>query len=307
MKLAVILVNWNQHELTTECLCSLARSDFRDFRTVVVDNDSSDGSASRLAALFPWVTIVSATENLGFAGGCNLGADIAVAQGADTLLFLNNDTVVAPDLLDELATAAKARPDVDVFCPRIYYWSPPDFLWYGGGETDLRRTMGAVHTGQGERDLESHNAPHEVSFATGCAMMVRAHTFHAYGGFDRTFFAYCEDLDFCIRLLRDGRRILYAPTGKVWHKVSASTAGKDGDTFRTYLIARSRFLIQVRYGSVIDWLVFLPWWALGHQTRGALQRLARGDPSALRALAAGIRDGLLERAPSYAQAHVRAQ
>ncbi|MGB9590946.1 MAG: glycosyltransferase family 2 protein, partial [Candidatus Kryptoniota bacterium] len=90
----IIILNWNGKDYTASCLDSISKVNYPRFVTVVVDNGSSDGSVEYISRSFPWVKVVANTNNLRFAGGNNIGIDLAIANNADYVLLLNNDTVV---------------------------------------------------------------------------------------------------------------------------------------------------------------------------------------------------------------------
>jgi len=141
----VVVVNWNGLADTLECLGSLARLDYPNYDTVVVDNGSTDGSVPAIRERFELVMVVENSENLGYAGGNNIGLEHAMRRGADYALLLNNDTLVAPDCLCRLVAAAQADPEVGMAGPIIYYRDLPDVIWSPGGAIDWRRGS----TGQG--------------------------------------------------------------------------------------------------------------------------------------------------------------
>jgi GT2 family glycosyltransferase len=94
-------------------------------RILVVDNGSTDGSVAAIRAAFRDVELIETGRNLGYAGGNNVGIERAVAEGADYVLVLNNDTTCAPDLIDRLLDAAARHPRAGMFCPRILYLNDP--------------------------------------------------------------------------------------------------------------------------------------------------------------------------------------
>src|SRR5438105_4534823 len=96
-RVAVIILNWNNHRMTSECIHSLLAMDAANFEIVVIDNGSSDGSPDMLRQEFPQITLLPQATNLGFAAGCNVGVRYALAKGTEYVLLLNNDTFLAPD------------------------------------------------------------------------------------------------------------------------------------------------------------------------------------------------------------------
>ena len=94
--LAVIVLNWNRRDDTLRCLASIERSSYAPFDTIVVDNASTDDSVQAIRFAFPEIRIIENQENLGYAGGNNVGLEAALLYGYDYVLVLNNDTIVDP-------------------------------------------------------------------------------------------------------------------------------------------------------------------------------------------------------------------
>lgn len=252
----IIIVNWNGRADTLECLASLRRATLAHVQTVVVDNGSSDGSASAIRSAFPAVTVLEAGKNLRFAGGNNLGIRHALAQGAERVLLLNNDTTVAPDFLVHLTRTLAATPGAGVVAPKILYYSSPATIWYAGGEVSFW-TGTMRHTGIRATDGPAFGAVRDTAYASGCCLLASRSVFEAAGLLDETFYIYTEDADWCLRVRRAGYRILFVPDARVWHKVSVSAGGHlSAYKLRHKFASNLRFF--ARYASWYHWLVF-PW------------------------------------------------
>jgi GT2 family glycosyltransferase len=219
----VIVLNWNGRQDTAACLESCLQLSYPRVRLLVVDNGSVDGSEEALRERFPDVPLLQTGKNLGFAGGNNVGIRYALEHGAEFVLLLNNDTVVDPRFVDALVAAA-ADPAVGMLIPKIYYFEPPDVLWYAGAYMNEWLGWGN-HLGAGKRDVGQFDAISETNRPTGCALMVRRAVCETVGLLAEEYFCYCEDLDWGLRARNAGFKLLYVPTSKVWHKISRSTGG----------------------------------------------------------------------------------
>jgi GT2 family glycosyltransferase len=237
-RVGIVVLNWRRYEDTAACLRSLARLDYPDVEVVVVDNGSGDGSAERIRVSFPWVTLIAEEQNLGFAAGSNLGIRHALRQDARYILLLNNDTEVEPSLLWTLVQAAAADPRIGVAGPKILYFAPSDLVWSAGGVVDWRGMPS--HPGSDERDVGALEAPRDVDYITGCALLVRREVVEAVGDLDERFFAYFEETEWCARARRAGYRITYVPTTRVWHKVKPGERALSA--MYVYLMTRNRLL-----------------------------------------------------------------
>src|SRR3989338_5520706 len=109
-KISIIILNWNGLKDTLACLETVFKIDYPNFDVAVVDNASSDGSASVVKERFPQAHFIQNKENLGFAEGNNVGMRVALENGADYIFILNNDTVVDKDILNAFVRAADEHP-----------------------------------------------------------------------------------------------------------------------------------------------------------------------------------------------------
>ena len=248
-KVCIVLVNFNSPRLTIECLKSLDGISYKNYEIIVVDNASVDDSVERLEKLSSSkVHLIKSKENLGFSGGNRLGVEKALSMGATYVLLLNNDTEVDSFFLDELIKYSDANT---VTIPKILYFEKKNFLWYGGGKIVPHKGK-MEHLGLGKEDcLDDINAKY-CDFATGCCCLIHRDIINEIGLFDELFFMYYEDADFCIRLKYAGKKILYVPSSKIWHKVSSSSGG-EMSPLSVYYMERNRLLLLRKH-----WRMFFP-------------------------------------------------
>jgi len=244
---SVIVLNWNGLADTLACLESLRRLDYPDYGVVVVDNGSTDGSPAAIRKRFPEVTLIETGENLGYAGGNNVGLRHALAQGAGYALLLNNDTEVAPDFLRRLVEAAQSDPQIGVAGPMIYYYDQPEVIWSAGGAIDWQRGKTWM-VGLDERDSgQFGTVPREVDFVTGCALLVKRPVLEQAGLLDERFFVYYEEVEWCVRARRTGFKIVHVPQARIWHKISP---GAQADSpLVHYYMTRNRLLFLRATGA----------------------------------------------------------
>ncbi|AGY59715.1 glycosyltransferase family 2 protein [Gloeobacter kilaueensis] len=224
-RVTVVVLNWNGGRDTLACLASLAQQDYAATSVLVIDNGSTDGSVAEIARHFPAVQIVENGQNLGYARGNNTGIVFALMAGADYILLLNNDTVVAPDCVSELMKAALQYPRAAALGAKIYYFTEPERIWYAGARWD-RDSACTAHIGQGEVDTGSpYSAVSETDYACGCAVLLQVEAVHKVGLLDYRYFLIWEEVDWCYRARRAGFEVLFVPTARVWHKISTSFGG----------------------------------------------------------------------------------
>lgn len=266
--IAIVIVNWNGKKDTLACLASLSKFKVKSlkFKVIVVDNGSTDGSVEGIRKKFPLVEVIENNENLGFTGGNNIGIHRALEDGADFVWLLNNDTYVDKNALQALVNECTDE-HVGVVGSKIYFAPGHEFhkdryntaqlgkvLWYAGGLIDWNN-MYASHRGVDEVDCGQYDKIDETAFVTGCSMLVKREVFEKIGLLDEKFFAYLEDLDFCLRAKQAGYKLLYAPKSVVWHKNAGSSSV--GSQLHQYYMTRNRLLIGMRYAPLRTKLALL--------------------------------------------------
>ncbi len=257
-QVSIVILNWNRIKDTLECLKSVKSLQSADcnLQTIVVDNNSTDDSVKQLKKQ-KGIVLLENRENLGFAGGNNVGAKYAVQGGADFVLILNNDTVVEENLIVDLVDAAEKNKKAGILSPKIYFskgfeyhkdWYKENELgkviWYAGGIMDWKNVMGSNY-GVDDVDIGQYQNVTQIDFATGACMFIRREVFEKVGYFDEKYFLYLEDADFSVRARKAGWAVILVPNAFLWHKVSQSSG--IGSDLNDYYITRNRLLFGLRY------------------------------------------------------------
>jgi len=230
-RVLVSLVTHNESRDAERLLPTLFSQTFRDFTVVAVDNRSEDGTRASLAAaqkLAPVpMEIVASRENLGFTGGHNVGISKAVERGAEWVLVLNADVVLAPGYLETLLADA-ARPGrewVGALTGKVLRAEGPDLLPTNVVDTvGIRMTRSGRHfdVGAGEPDTGRWDRPAEVFGVSGCVALYRVAALRdvriSTGFFDEDFFVYREDVDLAWRLRGRGWTARCVPEALAWHR-----------------------------------------------------------------------------------------
>lgn len=238
------MLNWNNPGDTIECLKSLQQIEYGNFEVIVADNGSTDDSVSRLRQTFPELLLIENGENLGFAEGNNRAVKRALERGAELLLLLNNDTVVASDLLSQFAVAARKYPDTGFFGAKILYFDQPDTVWFAGGRWNQQHCI-FEHIGIHGKASEHGLTDAVIDYVCGCALLVRAEVIAEIGVMHAPFFFTYEESDWCYRGRRAGFQSRLVSSAKVWHKVSASSGG-EGSPLQSYFYTRNLLLWSKR-------------------------------------------------------------
>lgn len=211
-----VILNTNRRQDTLECLASLQESTYINHKMIVLDNASSDGSVEAIRAAFPAVEIIELTENLGYAGNNNVGIKAALAQGADWVFVLNEDTILDPECLTHLIDAGESDQRIGIVGPMVYHHDEPDVIQSAGGK--LGRYWQSIHLAKNEIDQGQFTVPHLVDWISGCGILVRRAVIDQVGAIDERYFYYWEETEWCIRAGKAGWRIVHVPQAKLWHK-----------------------------------------------------------------------------------------
>jgi GT2 family glycosyltransferase len=235
----VVVLCWNGRDDTSACLDSVLRLEYPNRRVVVVDNGSSDDTVAMVRTHFPWVGIVENGQNLGYAGGNNVGIKYALGEKIEYVFVLNNDTVLDRGCVTELVADLETHPQAAAAAPKSYFFDAPETLYFAGGK--IKPDGDTVHLGAGETDGPAFGASCETEWLTGCAIMFRADALIKVGLFHPDYFLVYEDSDWSLRARRAGFELRFAAQAKLWHKVSRSF-GNNGSPFYFYYYTRNACL-----------------------------------------------------------------
>ena len=211
----VCILNWNGLAETLTCLASVFRLDYPNYKVVVVDNGSTDNSPSTLRGLGSRIELIEHRENLGFTGGSNAGMRHALANGAEYVWLLNNDTEISPNTLSLLIAYADAHPDVGLLSP-IITDRPTGTDRFAVARIDLATGKTEETADVGKAKVMEKQYPLQI-MVKGTALLVRRQLIEAIGFLDDRFFAYCEDNDYCVRSAAAGFRAACVPDARVYH------------------------------------------------------------------------------------------
>lgn len=223
-KVTVIIPHSGGEEILRHCLRSLQKTQYLNYKILVVDNGSRDGSRRMIRLEFPEVRIVESQTNLGFAAGCNLGIR---DTRSPYVVLLNNDTEVTSGWLDPLVEAADTDATIGAIQPKILSYQDRQRFDYGGGaggEIDLfgypfawGRLFDHIEVDTGQYDQQR-----QVFWASGAATLLRRSALDRVGLLDETFFAHMEEIDLNWRLQWAGYRVVAIPNAVVFHQTGAT-------------------------------------------------------------------------------------
>jgi len=264
-KIALIILNWKQPQLTVDTLDSIFKCHTRgfDYHIFLVDNGSTDDSVCQFKKKYKKdnrVTILETGDNLGYAGGNNFGLKFARNLDYDYYLVANNDILVAPDFLQKLYDASQQYPQA-ILTPKIYFAPGFEFhkdrykkneigkvIWAVGSQLDWNNIYGSnigideVDKGQYDKKLP------KIDFISGCCFLISKQVIDKVGIFDDRFYLYMEDTDLTVRAKNVGFDLRLVPESIIWHCNSGSS--KPGSSLQDYFITRNRLLFGFKYASL---------------------------------------------------------
>lgn len=261
----VVIPTFNRADDLIATLDSLAKSEINMDQIVVVDNGSKDDTVAKMAAHFPKVPLLKLENNIGATGGSNAGFDYALAQGADYVIRMDSDIEVGPGFLAPLIEVANSDPKIGIIGPKIYYYNPPDEIWYAGVEAKdsfFNITDGFRH----QKDSPANSHQREVDYAWGATMLISREVLEKTGGFDTDFFIYYEEMDFCERVRSLGYRIIFVPESKIWHKVGSEA----NNAFTAYHWNKSKIIFFRKHAPNLLMKVYFVFYVYGYAFADAI-------------------------------------
>jgi GT2 family glycosyltransferase len=265
-RVGILLLNWNGWRDTLECLDSLTELKYANRDFIICDNASSDESVNRIIA---WAAshglaqvqlskseaeaavpvdvgvrfvLIQNGENLGFAGGNNVGLRYILGRPEfDHVWILNNDVIVDPDCLGALVSTASRNPRAGGVGATIFDYSRPEVVQAAaGGSFSAMCICPRLRTAK-----PAEGSDPSVEFLSGASMLCPTEVLRRVGLIDEGFFIYCEDVDLSVRIRRAGYTLRHAPAARLWHK-GGSTFGHRSERHDYYTV-RNTFALVRRY------------------------------------------------------------
>ena len=281
-ELSIITVNYNGLEDTCALIDSIPFNDRME--VIVVDNGSKTNEAILISQRYPNVITIRSEQNLGFAGGNNLG--IKTARGK-YLYLINNDTIFRGEDFQALIERLNTSDKIGMVCPKILFAWGNNPIQFAGYTPLSAITMRNRAIGFGEEDKGQYNTPHPTPYAHGAAMMVSRKALERVGMLPECYFLYYEELDWSMMFRRAGYEIWYEPSCTIYHKESRST-GQDSP-LRTYYLTRNRLLFVKRNVKGSEKYVSYSYLIIIVGLRDMLKHIFKGRTDLLKATYRGVR------------------
>lgn len=252
-----------------ECLLSLAAVPYPNLTTIVIDNNSADGIEHMLAEEFPHVVFLQTGANLGYTGGNNVGIRHAINAGADYVLILNPDTVVAnPNFIGEMVTHLETQPRIGIAGPTVFFREAgqvQNTVLFAPGLWRNLTNWFAYRWNPGSFQL-SGNKEVEAEVLNGVCLLIRTECLKQIGLFDELIFMYIEDADLDYRARQAGWNVRYLPIDSIVHRQKSE--GYDMTSLVSFLLRRNSVYYLCKIGKRSE--------ALGYALLSLLLLSARG-------------------------------
>lgn len=243
---AIVILNWNGKHYLQQFLSSIISSTYPNYKIVVVDNASTDGSFDLLREEFQEVDVMIFKENLGFAKGYN---EALKGMDADYYAILNSDVEVSENWLEPIVELLEQN-EVNAACqPKILSYNSKTKFEYAGASGGWLDEYGYPFA-RGrifdycEEDIGQYDKTEEVFWASGAALIIKSKVFHQLQGFDEFFFAHQEEIDLCWRIQLAGKKVFCCPQSVVYH-VGGGTLPQ-GSTRKVYLNFRNNHIMMAK-------------------------------------------------------------
>ena len=274
---AILVLNYCHYEATAACIKSLQQSTYPNYKIVLIDNASPDGSGELLHQQFPEIQYIQTESNLGYAGGNNRGIEFALKQDFDLVWLINNDTTVEPSALTELVKVMTDHPETAIAGSAIHY---PNHQLIGG-----RMNKTVLSWEFFSKAPNGSDNPLKCDFVSGCSMLIRSSYIKKHGPLCEDYFLYVEEVDYAIQVMQNGFACYAVPRSKVYHSSSVMTPQK------TYYLVRNRIVCTLKQMGITTKILTLSYFLcilLRKTVKYPLGKFTNCDWAFVKALAHGF-------------------
>ncbi len=244
MSVGIVIVNYNGAKFQNDCIRSLLKINYDNFKIIVVDNNSQDNSMDLLNEFKDErIVKVYLDDNYGVATGNNKGIEKSKELGMDFTLLLNNDTEVEPDFLEKMVQDYEPKCLV---AAKMFYYFDKELLCYGGGKF-VPLKASAYHLFDRCKDLNTNKYPKYCNYAPTTCLLVKNSDFDIIGLMDDDYFLYYDDVDFIYRACyKNGFKVKFSKDAVIYHKDGLSTKGK-ASLLSIYYSSRNKLYFVHKY------------------------------------------------------------
>lgn len=281
---SIITVNFHQVEVTIDFLKSVAKSySPKDVEIIIVDNGAEKNMELIFQPHFSNIKYIQSKENLGFAGGNNLG--IKQAKG-DYIFLLNNDTEIPAGCMETMIRELEVNDKIGLLSPLLLYFDQKDLVQYAGFTPMNYLVARNAYVGQFEKNTGQFDKTYQTGFCHGAAVMCRKMDLQKAGLMDETYFLYYEELDWCEKFMRIGKQIWFTGKTYVYHKESISVGR--ASPLKIYFNTRNRMLFIRKNTSWLNTILFFAYFTLIACPKAVLKFLLNRQPELAKCTLKGL-------------------
>lgn len=245
-KVTSIVLTWNSADYIETCIDSLLDSGYKT-DLLIIDNNSSDNTRELITCKYPSLKLINTGENLGYAGGNNIGILEAITNNADYIFILNPDARIAKNCITSMVGRIESDTELAGVSPKIYYEGSND-IWFAGS---VIKWHSGVTTQPGGRDEGQFDSVQYTERLNGCAMLIKTSVIKEFGLMDNNFFLYYEESDWTVTFTEANYRLGFEPSAMVWHAVSSSTGGHSSTLYHYYMTRNKLYFVHKHHPLMI--------------------------------------------------------
>lgn len=251
-KISIIILNYNEPELTVRCLKSLEKVSYKEYEIILVDNGSREDITKFVSTKTKNIKIIKNKDNLGYAEGNNVG--YKQAKG-DLILFLNNDAIVEKNFLQPLVDNLLSDEAIAAVQPKILQYPKKELIDSVGSY--FINTGFLYHFGHNKKDQKKYQKEAAIFSMKGACMLFKKSVLEKIGVFDKDYFAYFEETDLCHRVWLSGYTIMYTPSSVIYHE-GGQTSKKLQSTFVQFHSYKNRIYTYAKNFELFTLFKILP-------------------------------------------------
>ena len=248
-KIAIIIVNWKQYQLTKLCLYSLQKIKYDNYQIILIDNESNPKELKKIKNQFDKIITFPNQKNLGFTGANNIGIEYAIKNDFEYVMLINNDTEVEKNFINPLIEVLEKNQNFGAAQPLILNYYNRDKVWSAGGF--LNKFFGYTYVIKSPEGIKKN-----IDWITGCCFFLRTDVIKKIGLLDEKFFAYYEDVDWSIRIKNAGYDLAFVKSSVVYHHGSKSSKNESNEgtlsPFVHYLNIRNHIFLLRKNKDVFN-------------------------------------------------------
>jgi GT2 family glycosyltransferase len=256
IEVAIVILNYNKKDYLLDCLKSVYEMDYPSFEVIVVDNCSTDGSAEAVSQNYPQTILLASPENVGAPRGRNIAGDyIKKNIRCNYILFLDNDTEVDKNFLNELVKTFSYAPDIGIVCGKTYTNFKDNIIMSAGIKANFYTGI-ITDRGAGDSDKGQYD---EIVYMDACGafgFIISSEAYEIAGGWDERFKIYgWEDVELCTKIRENGYKILYNPSAIMCHK--GTKLGRDPVPLYERSKVKNYILLMKLHTNLVQKISFL--------------------------------------------------